>query len=412
MNWLQSLGSKLTFRPRSMATQDGSGGRRYSADDPRLLEEIRAQLHGATQGDVMQNGAVNRAVRLHCEGIAMLPLHLMYRDTGKGKAKDHPLYSILAERPNNWQTPYEFKRLMMVGLLKNGAAYAQKVQSRGRIIQLQPLNKFRVEPKQNMDWTITYELTSPNGVRSTLQQSDVLAIRDLDMENGITGQPKIDQARDAVMMAATLRRAAQKLFDNNMQLGGQIGTEQKLSPEARDLLKASMKDYSGVDKAGKWLLLEQGLKATPFEQNLGDNAHVENMAHQTEEISRIFGTPRPLLMMDETSWGSGIEQLGLFFISYGLAPQFVNWEQAILRDCLTPEEAAEYHVKFNDGALLRGSKKDQAEYFSRALGSGGGKAWMTQDEVRLLEDYPQAGGAASELTPANTGASNVPAQTA
>jgi HK97 family phage portal protein len=412
MNWLKGLGSVLTSRPQSMATQSADGGRRYSADDPRLLEEIRSALHGASQGDVMRNGAVNRAVRLHCECIAMLPLQLMYRDDGKGKAKDHPLYAILAGRPNNWQTPYEFKRLMMVSLLKRGAAYAQIVRSAGRVIQLQPLNKFRVEPKQNADWSISYHLTSPNGVQSVLQQRDILAVRDLDMENGISGQSKIDQARDAVLMAATLRQAAKRLFDNNMQLGGQISTDNKLSTEARDFLKQSMAAYAGKDNSGKWMLLENGLKAEPFEQNLGDNSHIENMAWQAEEISRIFGTPRPLLMMDETSWGSGIEQLGLFFISYGLAPQFVNWEQAVARDLMTPEEMAEYQPKFNDGALLRGSKKDQAAYFSRALGSGGGKPWMTQDEIRLLEDYPQAGGAASELAPAKTGASNVVAQPA
>jgi hypothetical protein len=38
--------------------------------------------------------------------------------------------------------------------------------------------------------------------------------------------------------------------------------------------------------------------------------------HQAEEVSRYTGVPRPLLMFDETSWGTGIEQLGLFLITY------------------------------------------------------------------------------------------------
>ena len=43
-------------------------------------------------------------------------------------------------------------------------------------------------------------------------------------------------------------------------------------------------------------------------------------------------------MVDDTSWGSGIEQLGIFFVQYGLAPHFVCWEQAIARTLLTPAE--------------------------------------------------------------------------
>ena len=41
--------------------------------------------------------------------------------------------------------------------------------------------------------------------------------------------------------------------------------------------------------------------------------------------------------------------------------------------------------------------KDQADFFAKALGSGGSRPWMKQDEVRGLSDLPQAGGHAAEL---------------
>ena len=46
--------------------------------------------------------------------------------------------------------------------------------------------------------------------------------------------------------------------------------------------------------------------------------------------------------------------------------------------------------KFNPGALLRGSLKDQADFFSKALGAGGTQPWMTQNEVRDVSDLPQS----------------------
>ncbi len=47
--------------------------------------------------------------------------------------------------------------------------------------------------------------------------------------------------------------------------------------------------------------------------------------------------------------------------------------------------------------MARGSMKDRAEYFSKALGSGGSPAWMTQDEVRSLEEMNPMGGDAAKL---------------
>src|SRR3546814_15120499 len=88
-------------------------------------------------------------------------------------------------------------------------------------------------------------------------------------------------------------------------------------------------------------------------------------------------------MLDETSWGTGIEALVLFFITYCLMPWFIVFEEAVKRSLLSEEDQGQYYAKFNEGALLRGSLKDQAEFFSKALGAGSpGANWMTQDEVR------------------------------
>lgn len=371
----------------SASVQDGTGGTSYASDDPRFLEAIRGALNGTRRG-ILLNGAINRSIRLLSESIGMLPLHLHWKDAEKGQATEHSLYRILHDRPNNWQTPFEFKRLMQAVLLKNGCSYAKIVRSDGRVIQLQPLAKFRVEPKQNLDWSITYELTSANGVKSKLPQEEVFVLRDLDLDDGVSGSSRVEQARDAIDLSKAIKTAAQKLFDNGMTLGGAVQTDQTLSKEARNNLKESIREKTGPDKAGTWLLLEEGLKAEVFAKSMQDSMQVENLAAATEDIARIFGVPRPLLMMDETSWGSGIDALGLFFIQYGLAPQFVNWEEGIRRSVMTPEEGLIYTPKFNDGALLRGSKKDQAEFFARALGSGGGQGWMRVNEVRALSELP------------------------
>jgi len=93
-------------------------------------------------------------------------------------------------------------------------------------------------------------------------------------------------------------------------------------------------------------------------------------------------------MIDETSWGSGIDALGQFFVRYGLNPWFEAWQQAVERSLLTDDEADQLEAKFNAGALLRGSMTAQADFFAKALGAGGQQAWMTPNEVREMQDMP------------------------
>ena len=83
-------------------------------------------------------------------------------------------------------------------------------------------------------------------------------------------------------------------------------------------------------------------------------------------------------------WGSGIEQLGLFFVTYCLMPWFVIWEEAVWMWLLTPAEQQTYYAKYNEGALLRGSLKDQADFLKAALGPNVG--YITQNEARETVD--------------------------
>jgi HK97 family phage portal protein len=148
--------------------------------------------------------------------------------------------------------------------------------------------------------------------------------------------------------------------------------------------------YSGSESAGKWMVLEQGIEPKTWAANSVDSQHLEFTNHQIEEVARAMGVPRPLLMMDDTSWGSGIEQLGIFFVQYGLQHWFSIWEQSIDTFLLDDKEQGLYFAKFNEKALLRGTLKDQADFFAKALGSGGHQPWTTANEVRENLDMPMS----------------------
>ena len=378
-------------RPRAAM---GSAGTFFGLDDPALLEFIRGGAGALTQSgasvtpeNAMRNTTVLRCVSLLSFAIGQLPLHLQNKAT-KQKATNHPLYRLLHRKPNAWMNSFEFRSLMQQRALQYGGAFALKVRSGNRIIQLVPMANARTTVRQRDDWTLEYEFQRPNGGKIVYQQRDVFHIRYGLSEDGITGLSLVKMAGEAIGLAQQTEKAAARLFRNGMIVGGALKHPGQLSPEAYDRLKASMDDSQGAEEAHRWKILEEGMDMVPAGSSGRDSQALEQRKHQIEDIARAFGVPRPLLGMDDTSWGSGIDVLGQLFVRYGLNPWFEAWQQAVERDLLTEAEADDYEVKFNAGALLRGSMKDQAEFFAKALGSGGHAPWMHQDEVRELQDLP------------------------
>lgn len=385
----------------------GAAGEFYDLNDPYLAQFIRGGSMTASGAAIsveaaLKNTAVFRSVSLLSYSIGMLPLHLFRDGNEKQKAADHPLFKVLYRKPNGWQTAYEFRQLMQAWALVHGNAYALKITRGDKVIGLAPVDPARMEVMQGDDLSLTYRYRKPNGDQRDLAAREVFHLRGFTLD-GLTGRSMVRQAAEAIGLALQAERAAARLFRNGMVVGGAIRHPEKLSQEAFDRLKASMADREGADQAHKWLVLEEGMEAQPFGQSAQDSQHLEMRAHQIEEIGRIFGVPRPLLGVDDTSWGSGIDVLGQMFVRYGLNPWIEAWQQAISRDLLSDADQDRFYAKFNVGALLRGNMKDMAEFFAKGLGSGGHYPFLHPEEARdwlelgHRDDLPMPPGSTSEV---------------
>lgn len=390
-------------------------------DSPVLREFLaggRASSAGVhiTERLALRNSAFFRAVKLISTSIGMLPTHLHRRkaDGTTEKAKDHPFYRVLHKRPNGYQTALEFKAHMQMCALLDGNAYARAVWGvkRGRraVIALLPFKRRTITPELTDGGELRFKYQPANGGTEYLAARDVFHFRHPVSVDGVRGVSLLDVAVETLGLAAAAERALAKMLDKGVMAGGaiELPKDTELSDEAYARLKESLnEDHSGADNAGTWFLLEDGGKANPF-TNAKDSQTDEMRKRVVEDIGRFTDLPRPLLMMDETAWGTGIRELGLFLVTYCLMGWFVAWEQAVERTCLTEAEqdADELYVKFNDGALLRGSLKEQAEFFSKALGNNA--AWMVPNEVRSAfelnprpdgEDLPKPAATKPATTP-------------
>ncbi len=345
-------------------------------------QQLASFMKAQSAGHELTNLALLRCILLISESLAMLPLNLMKSGKEKEHAKGEPLYRVLKKFPNASQTAYEFKRQMQLNVLFYGNAYAYIIRSGKKIMGLEPLSTSAITVKKRADFRLEYHY-SHQGKRQVFQQHEILHIKDFSFD-GVMGESRVTMAARALGIARDAEEAIQRFFSKGVMARGALTTDTELSDAAFDRLKQSMEEYGGPDSNHKFMVLEQGLKPILFGNSAADGQHIENRNHQIEEVARAFGVPRPLLMMDDTSWGSGIEQLAIYFVQYTLLPWFTCWEQAIERSLLSDSD--EFYVKFNERALLRGTLKDQAEFFAKALGAGGHGAWYTQNEVRDLQD--------------------------
>ncbi|MCW0458978.1 hypothetical protein NB717_000046 [Xanthomonas sacchari] len=379
-------GEAASSRPRASAESQSFNG----LDDPRLLEFIRTGSAEQSGGEQLRNMAVLRCVSLICGTIGMLPISLIDDGPEKRVAAEHPAHRLLKVKPNPFQTPLEFKRQMELALLRHGNAYGRIVWSAGRPIAVIPLDSTAMDPSLGDDWRMVYRYSSKNRGEVVLRQEEVFHLRDLSAD-GVTGLSRMRLADRAIRLALDAEQAASRLFNTGNMAGGAIEVPNALSDTAYDRMRASLDtEFAGVRSNQRWMIAEEGAKAHQFGSNARDAQQTENRNMQVEEAARAFGVPRPLLMMDDTSWGSGIEQLGIFFLQYTMLERFTNWEQAAARSFLTDSELDRYQFKYNVRALMRGTLKDQAEFFAKALGAGGQAPWHTQNEVRDLLDYPES----------------------
>jgi HK97 family phage portal protein len=353
---------------------------------PAFYEFVRS---GSDEGSVetaLRNDAVLRACDLIAGSIAMLPLTMMRRDETTGsvvEAVEHPLFPLLRYQPNPWQTAHEFKQLMQGWLLLHGNAYAQISRTLGRVSGLVPVDPRRVTVETDGGmFPVRYRIVNTRNESLTVQPRDMLHLRgfSVDADKGVS---RIQKAGDIIQTAAQQQVAANSIYRNGVIAGVALTHPNQLSAEAADRLRTSFESgYAGAANAGKVIVLEEGMKREFPPATAVSSQMFEMRAALTESIGRVFGVPRPLMFMDDTSWGSGIEQLAMLFVRFGLAPWFSVWEQGITRALMPISDRGALYPDFDERELLRGTMKDQGEFLAKALGSGGHRPWMTANEAR------------------------------
>lgn len=355
----------------------------------------------------MSVGAVATCVRLISQTVASLPLRAYRRLPDGGKERvpvTNSLQKVLT-RPNAWQTSMQFREQLTGHLLLRGNAYAYinwaRVIVDGQPVfqatELLPLNPDTVTVEQDkVSRAVTYTVKRAGGA-IRIPAEEMLHLVGFS-HDGLRGRSVLEDAREGINVARLTQHYAASFWSNDATPGVVLKHPGKLSKEAAQRLRDSWdEDHAGADNIRRSAVLEEGMSIERLTLTAEDAQFLETRKFQRAEIAGLFMVP-PHMIGDvdrSTSWGSGIEQQQIGFLSYTLRPWLVRWEQEIARSLINLDDT--YFVEHQVEGLLRGDAAARAAFYDKMVTLG----IYTRNEIRELENRNPLPGLDDPLQPLN-----------
>ena len=349
--------------------------------------------------NAMQSAAVYACLKVLSESVGMLPLCIYQKgDNGaRTPAEKHPLYELLHEQPNEYQTAIEFLEMMVLHLNLRGNAYAYINRTRsGRVVEMIPIHPDMVYVQMDAGGQVTYQAATENGARRTMDRSEILHVKGLTI-TGWLGISPIAYARESIGLSLATEKFGGQLFRNGAKMGGILEHPGKLSDEAYKRVKNSFDAATSGEEAHKTALLEEGMKFSKISMNADDAQFLETRKFQRGEIASVFRVPPHLIMDLERATFSNIEHMSLEFVQYSLMPWLCRIEKAIRRDVFSADDKKNNTIKFDVSALLRGDAASRSAYYASGITNG----WLTRNEARAREYLNPLDGLDTPLMPLN-----------
>lgn len=394
-------------------------GGTVSSSDIRMFEIFGDPRTAAgavvNEQTAMRVSAVYACVSLIAGSIAQLPLPIFERVGGARQQVDHAYWWILNEQFSpNWVASAAWEFLITQMLLRgDGIAYIVRNRA-GVMTNLIPWPRSRVEIREQ-------ERQSPRELRRlqytfyddkgffTVDQDDVIHIAGFGF-NGISSMSVIQWgARNGIGIAIQGDEHAGKFFSEGGKPEVAIKAPAAMSPDMQEDFRAAwVSKYGGIQGNRRIpLILTEGLDIKELTMSAVDQQLLESRQWQVIDIARALGVPPHMIgeMTKSSSWGSGIEQMGIGFVKYTLAPHLKRIKGELNRKLFRTDR---YFTEHNTDGLMAGDSKAQAEYFAKALGGPGAQGWMSVDEVRRVKNLQPLGGDFDRPTRAGTQAQPAP----
>lgn len=341
---------------------------------------------------------------LLADAVAMLPFRAYrtraYTDGGATRtyAEKIPAQPVLLTdpMPGDLGSEYSFKFRVMDSLTGAGEAFievAARDTTTGVPTALYPIHPSMVREVELERGVKQYEMHDGRVLGDIRNGGTMIHIPAYIQAGSLRGISPIMAGKQGIALSMAAEEFGARWFGDGAHPSGYLSSPSDIDEaDARTLKRRWVQTYGNLSREPA--VLYGGLEWHPISINPEESQFIETRRFQSGQIAALFRIP-PHMVGDvdkTTSWGTGIEEMGLGFVTYSLGPWLTRIEQAL--SFLLPRGQ---YVKANVGALLRGRILDQYNAFAIAKQWG----WLSTNDIRELIDLAPVPGGDVYLQPMN-----------
>lgn len=333
--------------------------------------------------------AIHACTSLIAGCISALPMNVYRReaDGEQSEVYNNDLWWMLNEEFNpRWSASVGWEYLVL-SMLLHGDGFAVIERRGATVIGLRPVHPLNVEVVASPDgrrlvYRVTNQWEDGSAVvgRVIYDQEDIIHVAG----TGFDGLRSMSPLRSFLRMAGSVAMATQQFAEKFFSQGARPDyvIKGEMSPEQLSQAREQIDAYhSGLNRARRPMLLSGGLELQTISLPLQDVEMLALRQFQVEEIARAYLVPPFMIGHNEktTSWGSGVEAMGVGFVRYTLRNYLNRIENEFNRKLF---KRGTLFLAFDTTELERADTKSLFESFRTALGRAGEKPFMSSDEVR------------------------------
>lgn len=355
-----------------------------------------------TDKTALKVATVLACVKVIAEGCATPKLKIIreMKDGTRENATNIPEHRLLTRRPNEWQTSFEWRKMMTLHAALTGAGLSIKVKNdNNRLRELIPIAPGNWHKRRVNRYELVYDVYDEFGLIGNFNADQVFELPNLQWE-WHKNLNAVQLASAAIGLALASEKSQEAIHKNGMRPTGVYSVEGSLTQEQHSRLESFIKKRQGVANTGTPLILDRSAKWLDMSMKNTDAQSIETRRLQIEEVCRAFGVfPIMIGHSDKTSTFASSESFFSAHLVHTLAPWHECWTQRIdefLLDGQGPLEA-----KFDTRYMRAGAMKDRSQW-NRTMAEMG---IYTRNELREEEGKDPLPGLDDPLTPLNmTGA--------
>lgn len=316
------------------------------------------------EGNALTVGDVYKCYNVIAQTIAMLPWkvfrHLEPR--GRNDARNHPLYFLLHDEPNERMTSFTFRMAMMLHLLIWGrhASYIER-DAAGKVVALWPLRPdlFYWQIRDGKMW---FYVSTMDGIPEQFWEDEILYIPGV-TRDGYNSYSPVALHRETLGLSKALEVFGASFFGNGSNNGGFLKHPGQLSPEASKRLKESFEEkHRGLENAHRISILEEGMDFVPRTIAPEQAQYILTRQFQRSDLAGLWRVPPHKIGDLSRSTNNNIEQQDIEFLRDCIAPWLECIEQGCNRSLLLPREKGRFFVEFDVNGMMRGDTAARTQH--------------------------------------------------